>query len=490
MDNPPVQFAPTRGGRIAYQRFGEGTEILVGVPPAAQNIEASWDMPEIAAMLRQLGAFSDFLHFDKRGTGASDPGPTVPELDQRVDDLRAVFDHAEIESAHLFAQSEGGPLTLLFAAAYPHRVRSVTLFGSSARMAPDEYDRERQLRVREEYAEAWGTQDSPVVGMFAPSKLGDQEFVDRHRRYERLAASSAAVRDLMIQMLDWDVREVLADVRCPVLVMHRTGDVAMPLEWAKEVHELLPDSTFVELDGNDHFAYLGDQGWLDLLEEFVTGEVSQRVPPPAPAIASITTLGRFAVTSGGVEVPTSAWGSRRARTLVKRLAAARGWPVRREEIAELLWPDEPDPAVWGARLSVQLSTVRRVLGGGIIADRQTIALDLDDVDVDLVRLHSAADDESIVELHAGPFLPEEAAEEWRRGPHDEALAVARAAGHRLLTAALDRPDPERATQLAHLLLSWDEFDVIAHDGAVEAAVLAGDPAAERAARDRRAVAEA
>ena len=121
----------------------------------------------------------------------------------------------------------------------------------------------------------------------------------------------------------------------------------------------------------------------------------------------------------------------------------------------------------------------------MIADRQTIAVDLDAVDLDLVHLHASDDDEAIVDLHAGPFLPEEAAEDWRRGPHDEALSVARAAGHRLLTAALDAPDPERATELAHRLLSWDEFDAIAHDGAVEAAVAAGDPAAEAAARARR-----
>ena len=159
--------------------------------------------------------------------------------------------------------------------------------------------------------------------------------------------------------------------------------------------------------------------------------------------------------------------------------------MTRDELADALWPDESDPARWGSRLSVLLSTVRRVLKGGIHADRQTVALDLDSVDLDLVRLHDADDAATIVALHSGPFLAEEAAEEWRRGPHDEALAVARQAGHRLLADALDTPDPAEATRLAHLLLGWDEGDAIAHDAAVEAAQLAGDPAAEAAARERR-----
>lgn len=439
-------------------------------------------------MLERFGSFSDYTHFDKRGTGASDVAQSVPGIDERVDDMRAVMDHAGIDHAYLFAQSEGGPLALLFAAAFPERVDGVILHGSAARMMPDEYDRAEQVARREAFAQAWGTPDSITVPLFVPSRAADQEYVAWHQRYERTAASYAGLRDLMLQMMDWDVRDVVPDIECPILVLHRAHDPAMPIEYGREVAELARDGTFIELEGGDHFCYVGERGWMDHFERFVTGTVRERpVAPTAPAV-SITTLGRFSVTVDGGQVPTSAWGSKRARTIVKRLAAARGWPVRREELADLLWPDEPDPAVWGSRLSVQLSTVRRVLKGAVIADRQTISLDLDAVDVDLVSLHAVEDDESVISLHAGPFLPEEAAEEWRRGPHDEALSVARTAAHRLLGAALDDADPARATELAHLLLSWDEYDAIAHDGAVEAAVAAGDPAAEAAARSRRAAA--
>lgn len=481
----PIHFAPSNGGRIAYQRFGTGSVPLVAVPPAAQNIETAWSWPGLASMFEQLGAFCDYIHFDKRGTGASDSGREVPGIDERVDDLRAVMDHAGMDRAHLFAQSEGGPMTLLFAAAYPDRVLSITLVGSGARLMFDDTERDEQIALREHFASVWGTEDSLAVPLFAPSMLDDQDFLDWHVRYERTAASAEAVLDLMVQMIDWDVRDVVPDITCPILVLHRTADPAMPVEFGREVAALARDATLVELEGSDHYCFIGESEWLDHLERFVTGTVTPRPSSKPPSRVEITTFGRFAVTVDGTELSTSDWGSRRARTLVKRLVAARGWPVRREELADLLWPDEPDITVWAPRLSVQLSTVRRVLSGGIIADRQTIALDLDAVDVDLVRLHESDDDDEIVATHVAPFLPEEAAEEWRRGPHGAALVVARSAAHRLVTAALDDHQPARAAELAQLLLTWDELDAVAHDAAVEAAEMSGDPAGSTAARARR-----
>ena len=88
----------------------------------------------------EFGSFSDYIHFDKRGTGASDVAQQVPGIDERVDDMRAVMDAAGIERAHLFGASEGGSMAVLFAVTYPHRVESLILNGTSARFAPDDED--------------------------------------------------------------------------------------------------------------------------------------------------------------------------------------------------------------------------------------------------------------------------------------------------------------------------------------------------------------
>ena len=66
----------------------------------------------------------------------------------------------------------------------------------------DAEQRAEHLERIRRYAAVWGTQDSPVVDGFAPSLAADQTFRTWHQRYERLAASSDSMRDLLIQMLD------------------------------------------------------------------------------------------------------------------------------------------------------------------------------------------------------------------------------------------------------------------------------------------------
>src|SRR6185312_7351846 len=95
----------------------------------------------------------------------------------------------------------------------------------------------------------------------------------------------------------------------------------------------------------------------------------------------VQVLGRFEVRVGGEAVPAAAWQSRKARDLVRILVSRRGRVVAREELVDLLWPDEEAA---GHRLSVVLSIVRTVLGGDVIrADRSGVTLDPAAVTVDV-----------------------------------------------------------------------------------------------------------
>jgi pimeloyl-ACP methyl ester carboxylesterase len=98
-----------------------------------------WDMPNFAALLRGLSALGRLVYFDKRGTGCSDRMLGTGSAEDRMDDARAVADAAGIDEAVVIGVSEGGPLAILFAAAFPERVRSLVLWGTFARAlrAPD-----------------------------------------------------------------------------------------------------------------------------------------------------------------------------------------------------------------------------------------------------------------------------------------------------------------------------------------------------------------
>ncbi len=470
---PAIRFANSKGARIAYQQWGEGAH-LVGIPPAAQNIEMAWEWPDIAAMLDRFGSFSRYLHFDKRGTGSSDRMSVVPGYDERVDDLVAVLDDAGIKRAHILGISEGGPMSILFAHAFPERVESLTLFGTGPRCMRryTEDDLPQTKQLLDQMTEDWGTPDSMILPAFAPSVADDPELRSWWPRYERNSADRDSIRELLDINLDIDVGEVLDQVAVPTLVLHRVDDPIVPVEFGREAAAKIPGAKLVELPGMDHFGFSGDMDlWVDEMERFITGTVATR-PPRPPSTTRIETLGRFAVIRGGQEVPLSAWGSRRSRTLCKRLVTARGRPVTRDELIDLLWPEESDPVKLGARLSVQLSAVRRVLGGGVIADRSTVALDFDEVATDLEELYQAGDDAAVLAVYTGEFLPEDRFDDWTTPVRDEVLARFGAAARRQASDALDGARWEEAEGLARRLVEADPYGddghrllVIALDGA-------------------------
>ncbi len=471
---PPIQFAPARGARLAYQIWGSGPT-MVAIPPLAQNIEAAWEWPDIRAMLDRFGSFSRYLVFDKRGTGASDRQSQIPGIDERVEDIRAVMDHAEIDSAHLFVQSDGGPMAMVFAATYPHRVDSLTLMGSAATLLPPWSEEERVMR-RERQVSEWGTPASRMVDFFAPSLAANQEYRSWHQRYERLCATADSLRDLLDLTAEIDATEILSKIDTPTLVIHRVGDKAVSIDAGRQTAAAIPGARLLELPGDDHFAYVGDlDEWMGEVERFVTGTVQPKSPTTSqrPPV-HIATLGRFAVEIDGVEVPTAAWGSRLARQLCKRLVAARGWPLTREELIDMLWPGEADMSRLSARLSVQLSAVRRVLTGGVIADRESVRLDLEEVSTDLEELYKAVDDRAVVAAYVGEFLPEDRYGDWSRGPRDEATSRFVAAGRRVAQEELSYGNAPIAADVARRLVTADRYDSASHELLVNSLLAAGE----------------
>ena len=135
VDSPETRYARTADGlHIAYQVVGDGPFDLVAVLGYVSHVELSWEDPAIAAWLRELSSFSRLILFDRRGLGLSDPVQGAPTLEDRMQDLRAVMDAAGSERAALFGLSEGGPMSVLFAATYPERVSALVLYGTFARM--------------------------------------------------------------------------------------------------------------------------------------------------------------------------------------------------------------------------------------------------------------------------------------------------------------------------------------------------------------------
>jgi DNA-binding SARP family transcriptional activator len=252
-------------------------------------------------------------------------------------------------------------------------------------------------------------------------------------------------------------------------LLHRLGDRVVPIGSSRETCRLLRshgiEAELVEMQGEDHFLYAADLRLaLDAIERFTTGSVSQRTNRWGTDSVNVVTMGRFDVVVDGSTVPTSAWGSKRARTLLKRLVAARGQAVTRDELIDVLWPEDDDIERLGPRLSVQLSAVRRILRGGIVADPASVRLDLDHVEVDIEPWFELADDASIVAGHGGEFLPDDRYEDWSAALRGEIQARFGAAVRRLA----ERSEAPDAIQLWHRALGEDPYDERSHRSLVVA----------------------
>lgn len=488
----PVRYARVDGVSLAYQTWGVGSATIVAIPPLAQNIELTWERPEYRTMLERLGSFARVLHFDKRGTGASDRTARMPTMDERVEDLRSIMDHAGIQRAHLLGVSEGGPVALSLAATYPDLVEGVVLMSSGARIHGDATPAELAAgrAWNEVFAGRWGTEDTVTLEVFAPSLASDPGYRAWEPRYERQSATPAALRELLEMIETIDVRPLLASITAPILALHRRGDRVVSVARSREVESGAPCARLVELDGDDHMAQAGDvHAWLDHVEAFITGSVSARsTPTPSPTgRAAISTLGGFAVRIGGEEVPLTAWGSRRARQLCKRLAVAAGQPVPRDQLIEMLWPDENDASRLGSRLSVLLSNIRRVLGGGLVADRAAVALDLATVDLDLRRIHDTlahGDDDAAVEAYAGPVLPEDAYEDWAIEARERLVRAVIGAHRRLATEAASTAHTDDVVRHTSDIIELDPYDEWAHELLVQTLAAADRPGDAARADDR------
>jgi pimeloyl-ACP methyl ester carboxylesterase/DNA-binding winged helix-turn-helix (wHTH) protein/class 3 adenylate cyclase len=281
----PVQYARSGDVNIAYQVCGNGPVDLVFVMGWVSHLEYFWKEPSFARFLSRLASFSRLILFDKRGTGLSDPVTHLPTLEQRMDDVRAVLDAVGSRHAVLLGVSEGGPMCSLFAATHPAQTDALIMIGTYARRlrAPDypwAPTRAQREAFFKEIVDNWG---GPVgLAERAPSVANDPAFREWWASFLRMGASPAAAIALTRMNAEIDVRHILPTIRVPTLVLHRTGDRTLLPEEGRYVASLIPNATFVELPGDDHLPFVGDQdALLDEIERFLA---SARTPAGADRV--------------------------------------------------------------------------------------------------------------------------------------------------------------------------------------------------------------
>jgi class 3 adenylate cyclase len=273
-DTPKTEFARNGDVHIAYQTVGSGPLELLLVDTWVHHVEAVWDFPDLARLLRRLSSFGRLIHFDRRGTGLSDPVPldSLPDFATQVEDAVAVLDAAAAAEVAVIGLNDGTLVAMLLAAAHPERCRSLVLFAATAK-----HEQAAGLpmeAIDEAIEEMTTTQRTGQSGVeiLAPSRENDERFSQQLSRLQRHSVRPGAIGHYYRQSMVADVRDVLPTIRAPTLVLNRSGNRIVAPELSREVASLIPNAKMVELPGQDHLVFSEDiDAVVGEIEEFLTG---------------------------------------------------------------------------------------------------------------------------------------------------------------------------------------------------------------------------
>src|ERR1700742_582267 len=265
---PETRYAQSEEISIAYQVMGEGPIDLLIVPGYVSHIEFGHELPGMTAFLRRLASFARVITFDKRGQGQSDRLAGAPSLEVRMDDVRAVMDTVGSKRAVLAGVSEGGCMSVLFAATHPERVSHLLPMGFFSRSA-DRFSEEAWNVRLDQIIKSWGVGD--LMKTIAPSEVGKPEVVAKYAKFERLASSPGALRTLLQLNRQIDVTAILPTLQVPTLVLHSKADLQVPVELGRKLAALIQGVKYIEYPDSAHAYWVGDsEPMLRDIEEFIT----------------------------------------------------------------------------------------------------------------------------------------------------------------------------------------------------------------------------
>jgi class 3 adenylate cyclase len=198
----------------------------------------------------------------------------LPDLETRMDDVRAVMDAVGSERAVVFGVSEGGPMSMLFAATYPDRTVALVLYGTVADFTAREPDyKDDPGAYLQRMEDRWGTVGfarEEVRNWGAPGHETDERLIAWLASYMRKSASPGAAIALERMNRQINATHALAAIHLPTLVIAREGDRDFRVEQVREMAAGITGARLVELPGVEHFPWVGAQeAILDEVERFV-----------------------------------------------------------------------------------------------------------------------------------------------------------------------------------------------------------------------------
>jgi class 3 adenylate cyclase len=307
---PQTRYAKSGDISIAYQVVGEGPLDFVIVPGWISNVDFAWEDPLYANWVQRMASFSRLILFDKRGTGLSDRDVGDSTLEERMDDLRAVLAAVGSERAAVMGYSEGGALSILFAATYPERVAGLVLYATFANAAADSLDEAgvgaglALDAIQRAVETAWG--EGTTLEYLTPTLKDNPRAREFMARYERMCVSPRAAVAHLRWLRQLDVRPIARSLKVPTLILHRAGDRLIPVAAGRALSRLVPGARYVELAGDSHVPWVGDVEEVAAeIQQFLIG--SRAMVEPDRVLATVLFTDIVGSTERAVSLGDRAW---------------------------------------------------------------------------------------------------------------------------------------------------------------------------------------
>nr|WP_283842530.1 alpha/beta hydrolase [Bradyrhizobium sp. G127] len=258
---------------MAFARVGDGPPLL-RTAHWLGHLEYDWELPIFRGLLLELASSFSLVRYDARGNGLSDWDVGNLSLDVWVSDMETVADAAGLEKFPILALSQGCAVAIAFAIRYPERVSHLILYGGFAAgaykspevtaAALEQFDAMKTLMKL-----GWGANEPTFRQLFTASMMPDatKEQIDAFNEAQRISASAECAVRYLDTVANFDVRDLLPQIKVPTLVMHVRNDRRVPIAASREMAAAIPGARLVTLPGRNHILLEQDPGVPIILDE-------------------------------------------------------------------------------------------------------------------------------------------------------------------------------------------------------------------------------
>lgn len=263
-----IEFANSEGVNIAFSVHGKTEPNLLVTPGIVSNLHISANLPPLRKTMSALAKFARVINFDKRGQGLSDPVGEVASMTDRVKDIQAVAAASHADKFVLMGISEGGPMSVKYAVENPDIVKGLILFGTTAKFVrADDYAIGLSESALNNMGEFWG--EAMARDVLFPSISREEIDDETYKGFEKLLADRRSLKQIVEYMKTLDVRDILKDVKCPTLVLHFSGDLAVPSRMGRYLADNIPNAEYLEIAGVDHCDLGSAPDAIKSVQEFI-----------------------------------------------------------------------------------------------------------------------------------------------------------------------------------------------------------------------------